>query len=318
MGQINLTQSLTKLRSFIEIYNGQFDEKDLKSRLRGNIVATAERLLKVLNHCSMKGLSNKNTFKTNNEAISTLTLFSARTIIRHIKKLEEANVITSRTSNTGNGKYHFNYTVEINPDIVVFKDSTVANAVDNSKKNVDNSKNDVENTPFYKSLDPKAQEGLKAVIQREIRPFSSFLKNQFDTHCSSGTSRTSRTTRTYSGNLIEKIPGIELLRNLKVTGSRFFSKLEPVENLVWNVWNRFSGDLAAKVERKILVKFKHLEQFFRGARAQKNPPWPGKANFYKILTVFSRDPSIVAPLQSYLQQLKYAFLINSQHNFYKT
>ncbi len=137
-----MTRSLSALHEAVNAYNATKTEN--KDKIKGNVLHTADRILKVFIHCWQKGKVNAQdySFETNNAALAEQTLRCDDTIANHIKRLIQAGIVTKKSE----GRW-FNFTITIKKDLVVFLDSDSKNDVDNSKKNVDNSVSNVNTVP---------------------------------------------------------------------------------------------------------------------------------------------------------------------------
>lgn len=129
---IHYPTAFKALDRFIDAFNEKTDKNS--SRLRSGAVLTAKELIRIYGVALLKAgdiqeISPENlpTLQTNNHQLARMVKCSARTIQRHIVRLQKAGFITKKTFHGSNA----NYELLINPEILLVKEKL---AVDNTKQ----------------------------------------------------------------------------------------------------------------------------------------------------------------------------------------
>lgn len=122
---IQYSITLKALNKFVEGYNAQQDCKS--KQVRGSMLHTAKELIRIYGVSLLK--SNKikpvtaediPSLRTNNIQLGKLTKMSGRTIQRHIRRLQDAGIITDKIGHGSNSSYE----LWINPKILWIKGVT--------------------------------------------------------------------------------------------------------------------------------------------------------------------------------------------------
>ncbi len=106
---INYSTSFKALKGYIEYYN---KEVERNKTIKTSMILTAQELIKIYgvslakaNSIQKIDKSNLPSLKTNNSQLATRTQSSTRTIQRHIKRLQEAGIITKKIFHGSNSSF---------------------------------------------------------------------------------------------------------------------------------------------------------------------------------------------------------------------
>lgn len=120
---IHYPTAFKALDRFIDLFNERTEKS--AQRLRTGAVMTAKELIRIYGVSLLKAgdvqqitKENLPTLQTNNQQLARLVKCSARTIQRHIVRLQAAGIITSKTFHGSNA----NYELLINPEILLIKE----------------------------------------------------------------------------------------------------------------------------------------------------------------------------------------------------
>ncbi|WP_299243102.1 hypothetical protein [uncultured Aquimarina sp.] len=143
---VNYSISFKALDTYVEGYNKQQD--GIATQIRGTMLHTAKELIRLygvslLKSNKIKPITEDNipSLRTNNIQMGRITKTSGRTIRRHIRRLQEAEIISKKVGHGSNSSYE----LWINPKILWIK----------GLKNLKNTKN---KSNKGNSLLPKSQE----------------------------------------------------------------------------------------------------------------------------------------------------------------
>lgn len=129
---LDYSRTINALHSYIKEYNEQQDQ--CKNCIRGGTRETSRQLIIIYGQILYKwnGLNPLNnesvalpSLATNNVQLSTCTESSSRTIQRHIKRLQEAEIIVNKVSHGSNS----NYELWINPKFLRFNEHLLQESV---------------------------------------------------------------------------------------------------------------------------------------------------------------------------------------------
>lgn len=122
---INYTTSFKALDSYINSYNETKD--NISEKIRQGASATAKDIIRIYGISLVKAnaiekvdIDNLPSLKTNNVQLSKMASASTRTIQRHVKRLQEAGIITNKLWHGTNSSYE----LWINPKILLAKCKT--------------------------------------------------------------------------------------------------------------------------------------------------------------------------------------------------
>jgi DNA-binding Lrp family transcriptional regulator len=228
-----MTHSLRALHHYFSVYNAN---KELKDQIRGNVLLTAERLLKIYIKYYQEGKADNYTFQTNNASLSEATFLSPDTIIRHIKKLIKAGIILFKRKNLVpvNARYWFNYTICLNAKLVIFKYKNEEVIVDKPKENVNKIPKDVQ------KLVDNAKNGVYDNKVPDLPPDLKLLKEKALAFLNFSNCRNLRHIR-----LLELIEQLEPLEQHVENDCKKFSKIEFFKRLKIFIqpWNKTGTSL---------------------------------------------------------------------------
>ncbi len=132
---INYSISLKALDKFVEGYNEMQDTRS--TQIRGSMIHTAKEMIRLYGVSLLKSnkikpvtADNIPSLRTNNIQLGKITKMSGRTIQRHIRRLQDAGIITEKVGHGSNSSYE----LWINPKIVWIKGLTTLKMTKNKEE----------------------------------------------------------------------------------------------------------------------------------------------------------------------------------------